>query len=314
MSEPAAATRDIVTSTATAGRPLVSAIMPVYNGERFIAAALASALGQTYAPLEIIVLDDGSTDGSAAIVDAFAAAHPGRIRYVAQANQGLCAARNAAIAQATGRYLALLDCDDLWCPTHIERAVAALEADAEVVLVHADVRFVDPDDRVLQDFTGDDGWETARQDPFTALLLRYRHIACPTAVFRADVARRIGGFDLAYSHLGCEDRDMWLRLSLHGTVRHLAYHAADYRVHDGGMSRNGERMLQARRLLVEKMRAFPQGERLHRRARAAVSLSEAEQAVGRPERGRRMRAYLRAIRLSPGDARGWRGLARELAS
>ena len=301
-------------TVAGAALPLVSVIMPVYNGAAFIGEALHSALAQTWQRIEIIVIDDGSTDASAEIVADIACAHPSRIRYVHQPNSGLCAARNAAIAHATGAYLALLDCDDIWQATHLALAVASLEADPGTVLVHADVRFVDHEGHVIQDFTNDRGWEDGPNEPFAALLLRRRHIACPTAVFRADAAARVGGFDMVYSYLGCEDRDLWLRLSLQGTVRHLAYHAADYRVHGNGMSRNLDRMLQARRLLVERMRAYPEGERLHRRASAAVSLSEAEGADGAGQRGRRMRSYVRAICLSPGDARGWRGLAREIVS
>jgi len=89
---------------------LVSVIVPVRNGERFLAAALESAYAQDYPRLEVVVVDDGSTDGSAAVARSFPA------RCVFQANRGVAAARNAGIAEARGDYLAFLDQDDLWMP------------------------------------------------------------------------------------------------------------------------------------------------------------------------------------------------------
>ena len=101
----------------------ISVIIPVFNGAAYVREAIESALAQTYQPFEVIVLDDGSTDGSAEIVRSLPVA------YVHQANAGLAAARNAAISHARGNYIALLDCDDIWLPTKLERQLAALEAD-----------------------------------------------------------------------------------------------------------------------------------------------------------------------------------------
>ncbi|MFC3549821.1 glycosyltransferase family 2 protein [Lysobacter cavernae] len=294
--------------------PVVSAITPVYNGERYLEAALRSALAQSFSGLEIIVLNDGSSDRSGEIARDYAATYPQTVRYFEQANAGLCAARNAAMVEARGRYLALLDCDDLWMPQHLSQAVAALEADPGTVLVHADVRFVDEHDTVTALFLDRGRWSRWADDPFRAILLRHEHVACPTAVFRRDMAEALGGFDLRYSYLGCEDRDLWLRLCLRGRVRHLSYHGADYRVHGGGMSRNRERMLRARQLLVERMRDFPEGRRLHSAAQAALALSEAEECSPEREYQRMWQAYLQAVHLNPRDTRGWRGLLRASAA
>ncbi|QOY61990.1 glycosyltransferase family 2 protein [Lysobacter sp. H21R4] len=290
--------------------PLVSVIMPVYNGERFFEAALLSALEQDFDDFEIVVLDDGSTDRSTAIGRSYAADHPRRVRYFRQANGGFCSARNAAIAHARGRYLALLDADDLWMRHHLANAVAALESTAGTALVHADVRFIDEHGAVLADYRDPDRWAKWGHDPFTAILLRYEHVACTTAVFPRDLALQLGGFDVRYTGLGCEDRDMWLRLSLQGRVTHLSYHAADYRVHSGGVSRHSDRMVKARRLLVDRMLEFPQGRRLRRPALSAVALSEAEEADCGPIR--QVGAYARAIWLRPIDPRAWRGVMRAL--
>ncbi len=293
---------------------IASVIMPVFNGERFLEAALCSALAQDCDDFEIVIMDDGSTDRSTTIARDYAAAHLRKIRYFRQENGGFCQARNAAIARARGRYLALLDCDDLWMPHHLARAVAALESTPDAVLVHADVRFIDEAGSVLSEFLDPRRWSHWKRDPFRAILLRYEHVACATTVFPRVLAIELGGFDLRYSGLGCEDRDLWLRLALRGRVVHLSHHGADYRVHGGGVSRRRERMLQGRRLLVERMTEFPEGRRLHAAALAALALSEADECVPGRERGRMLRAYGAAIRHKPSDLRGWRGLARTLIS
>ena len=92
-------------------QPLVSVIVPVYNGERFLSATLKSILDQDYRPLEVLVIDDGSTDGTAAVAQSFA-----EIRYVYQSNHGVAVARNTGLEAARGEYIAFLDADDLWAP------------------------------------------------------------------------------------------------------------------------------------------------------------------------------------------------------
>ena len=107
-----------------AQKPTVSVIVPVFNGEQFLGEALASAWAQSLAPLEVIVVDDGSTDGSAAIASRM------NVRYISQANSGVSSARNAGLRVAQGQFVAFLDADDTWLPTKLERQVAAL-LDAE---------------------------------------------------------------------------------------------------------------------------------------------------------------------------------------
>src|SRR5437867_1216291 len=104
--------------------PRISVIMPVYNGEAFIAEAIRSVIAQTYACWELIVVDDGSIDNTRQVVSGFT---DQRIAYISQENQGLAAARNTGIQHSKGEYLAFLDHDDLWAPTFLERCVSALQ-------------------------------------------------------------------------------------------------------------------------------------------------------------------------------------------
>jgi glycosyltransferase involved in cell wall biosynthesis len=114
--------------------PLVSCIVPVFNGERYLAEALDSVLGQTYRALEVIVVDDGSTDGTPAVVRTFGA----RVRCVTQPNAGLAAARNRGLAAATAELVAFLDADDLWLPEKIACQMERFRArpELEVSLTH----------------------------------------------------------------------------------------------------------------------------------------------------------------------------------
>ena len=103
--------------------PLVSVIIPVYNGAAFLATAVASVLAQTYQPLEIIVIDDGSTDESAQVARQFG----DQVRYLHQSNQGPAAARNRGVALATGDLIAFLDHDDCWLPDKLQQQVRYLQ-------------------------------------------------------------------------------------------------------------------------------------------------------------------------------------------
>jgi glycosyltransferase involved in cell wall biosynthesis len=123
-------------------RPLVSTIVPVYNGERYLRDALESVLGQRYRPIEVIVVDDGSTDGSAAVLRTYGE----RIRYHYQPNRGSGAARNTGVDLATGAYFAFLDADDLWSDDKLERQMDAFDADGSLDIVFGHVeQFISPD-------------------------------------------------------------------------------------------------------------------------------------------------------------------------
>ena len=120
---------------------VVSIIIPVYNGERYLQKAIDSALAQTLHDLEIICVDDGSTDGSAAILDGYAAKDP-RVKVIHRRNEGVSAARNAGIDVADGRYIYFLDADDELEPETCERLAAKADAgECDVVQCgHCEIR------------------------------------------------------------------------------------------------------------------------------------------------------------------------------
>lgn len=115
---------------------LVSVIIPVYNGERYLAETIDSALAQTYRPIEVIVVDDGSTDGSADVAKRFVPS----VQYCRQPNSGAGAARNQGVELAQGEFFAFLDADDLWVKDKLTRQMAAFEANPDVDIVFAHVK------------------------------------------------------------------------------------------------------------------------------------------------------------------------------
>jgi glycosyltransferase involved in cell wall biosynthesis len=287
--------------------PLVSAIVPAYNAEQFLARALDSALAQTLQASEIVVTNDGSTDGTGALADSYATRYPDRVRVVHQSNGGLVAARNAAIAAARGQYFALLDADDLWLPHHLEESVKVLGEDDALGLVHANIEFMDIEARPLS--VPRRTWPEDT-DAFLDILLRRRDVSCPTVVFRRSVVDRIGLFDPAFNRLGCEDRDMWLRVARVSGLRYLDSVHARYRIGHASMSRNLEKMQRARMILVDKHTATGPGRPWRRQAVAALHRMAGDELAETGRRTRAMGAYLRAIARDPAAEATWRAVAR----
>lgn len=141
----------------------VSVVIPAYNRAATLGRAIESALGQTLAPREVIVVDDGSADGTAEVAESYSARDP-RVRTIRQANGGAGAARNTGIARATGAWIALLDSDDAWASDKLGHAAAVVAATPEIDLVHSNVAFIDPDGSTHS-------WDRRTQEEMTDPLL-----------------------------------------------------------------------------------------------------------------------------------------------
>jgi glycosyltransferase involved in cell wall biosynthesis len=201
----------------------VSVIVPCFNGARFLREAIDSALAQTYADVEVVVADDGSTDESVAIV----ASYGDRVRGLRQRNAGPSAARNLALGAATGEYVALLDADDRYHPHKLERQVDLLRRRPEVGAVYCGWRLVDANGRELPER----GWPQGEGDLLDRLVLG--NLFHPVSVvLRRRIVDVAGGFDER-----CpvnEDWDLFLRASRHGALWARVDGAlCDYRIHPG---------------------------------------------------------------------------------
>jgi glycosyltransferase involved in cell wall biosynthesis len=215
---------------------LVSVVIPAYNAERFLAEAVASVKAQSYRPIEIVIVDDGSRDGTATLIGRLAADSDADlpIRGLAQANAGPSAARNAGIAAAQGEYLAFLDADDRLHPQKIAEQVKHLKQDPGIGMVTAGWRIVTETGRA----TKRTGGAPEGLLEFETLLFR-NEIGTPSAVLvRTGLLRALGGFprDLRY----CEDLELWLRIALHpqGKIWNIGHPLFDRREREGQATRN----------------------------------------------------------------------------
>jgi teichuronic acid biosynthesis glycosyltransferase TuaG len=195
---------------------LVSIIMPAYNAEKYIAASIESVLAQTFSDWELIVVDDGSTDSTATVVQEFATSDP-RVRYIFQENGRLGKARNTGISNSTGRLIAFLDSDDLWLPTKLEVQTRAMaENNADVVYSKSYVfcdENIDDETQTLPSSAG----KFSGPDFFDSLI-RYPQIPVLTVLLKRSALDRVGLFEEGKAYHGCEDYDLWLRLARAGLV------------------------------------------------------------------------------------------------
>ena len=183
----------------------VSVIIPTHNRRDLLRAAIDSVLAQTYPEIEIIVVDDGSTDDTTEAM----AQYIGRIVYLRQSNQGVAATRNAGIRAATGEYLTFLDDDDLMLPTKIERQVQLLAARPEAGLVHCRFYHVDRDGNVL------DKVGVLPQGQVLKPLLCGNFMWAGAPLVRRQCLDQVGMFD-EHIPATCADWDMWLRIAQAG--------------------------------------------------------------------------------------------------
>ncbi len=181
-------------------RPEFSVVIPAYNSAEFINDTIETALDQTYAPLEVIVVDDGSRDDTAAVVRQ---RFGDRVRVIQQENAGPNAARNYGIREAAGDWIALLDADDLWLPEKLDRQATCV-ADG-VGIVHCFNRNDLPIHK-----------PNARQDVTFEVLWNRNFIGTSTTILSKAAWESVGGFDEDRNLIGAEDYNMWLRVAAAG--------------------------------------------------------------------------------------------------
>jgi glycosyltransferase involved in cell wall biosynthesis len=207
--------------------PLVSVVIPTHNHAHYLGEAIASALSQLDVRPEIIVVDDGSTDNPAAVVDAYPS-----VRFLRQPNSGLAAARNTGWQHATGTFVVFLDADDRLLPNALRTNLQTFSTCPDCGFVYAGYAFIDDAGRLLR--RAHIAEITA--DPY-ATFLRGNVIGMhATVMYRRDVLEESGGFDPSLR--ACEDYDLYLRISRTHPVAFSTETVAEYRLHGTNMSRN----------------------------------------------------------------------------
>jgi GT2 family glycosyltransferase len=188
--------------------PAISVAMSVYDGERFLALAVESILAQTFADFELLILNDGSKDGSKAIIDSYAAKDP-RIRAIHRENRGLVASLNQLLDEAKAPLVARMDCDDICLPTRFEQQIAFMAEHPDYGVVGTWSADIDEDGEPYGlgglDHPTDHSAFLNSIDSSGPLLCH------PSVMMRRDLVRSVGGYHAAFKH--CEDYDLWLRLA-----------------------------------------------------------------------------------------------------
>jgi len=209
--------------------PVISVIMPVRNGAEWLPEAVASVRSQDFGDFELLIVDDGSDDGTAPMLSAFAAVDP-RIRVLHQAPQGIVAALNNAIAAARAPYLARLDADDRAKPDRLGKQLAFMEAHKEIGLLGSHAEEIDAAGKIIGRLAPPtDGARLAQ------VLSRTNPFIHSSVMMRTALVRRAGGYRAAFK--AAEDYDLWLRMAEAGGVANLADRLIQYRRHGSNLSR-----------------------------------------------------------------------------
>ncbi len=231
--------------------PAVSVIMPAFNVAQYLHDAAESALRQTFADLELIIVDDGSTDGTGEIAEEIRLRDPRRVRVLTQPNAGLPGARNSAMRVATGEYFALLDSDDLWEPDFLASQMAIFQDSSGVDLVTGNALFLGSrlDGRLVRPCPD------LRPDITLERIIADEEAVFVMTVFRRRVYDTIGGFDASLRTN--EDYDYWLRAAAAGfRFARNPLPLARYRRRDDSLSASEVRMIAGILKVYDKARSY----------------------------------------------------------
>ena len=283
----------------------VSVVLPTFNGERYIAEAINSALAQTVPPHEIIAIDDGSTDRTEAIVRSFGA----KVRYIRQTNKGVAGAYNTGIAAATGTHIAFLEHDDVWLPEKNALQLAAFAESDSIGMIFSPVVLVE--DGISSKRNHIDPQFEGGEYSFADFFARNRVLNCSSVMLKRAVLEEVGGFreDLQLAF----DYDLWLRIAAESRVVSLDAPLAKYRLHSGNLSRDDNELMAAEgslKTMLHWVNNVCASERVGRSAvKERVAALHRRVAWAYAQIGRRNDEQLHlweAVKMQPSSLSGWR--------
>lgn len=279
--------------------PLVSVVIPAWNAEPTLRETLDSVARQTYRNLEILIVDDGSTDRTAQVAADFCADEP-RARLIRNQNGGVASARNAGIEQASGKWIAPIDADDLWHPAKIEKQVAAALAASEPPgFVYCWSRVIDDEGTVI----GSGPQWTFNGRAFEQIAYRNPVQNGSSLLMSAAAARAVGGYDSTLrdsASQGCEDVMIQLRIARQYPVAAVPEFLVGYRVRADSMSGDDAQMLRSWRMVYDRINSeAPLPRTLMRWYEADISRTLADQSALKGRYLRALRHFVRAVWLDP---------------
>jgi glycosyltransferase involved in cell wall biosynthesis len=275
--------------------PIVSVVIPAYNAQRYLLDALRSVNSQTHSSLEIVVVDDGSTDDTAALLETFAREEP-RLVVLRQENAGVAAALNAGIGHARGAYIAHMDADDIMVPDRISRQLACLQAQPQLGFCASGITFIDSEGR------GRGGYvPPVRSIEDLDFMIRRRRsfsFTHPTVMYRRAALEAVAPYDSRFEP--CEDLDLWLRMidAGHPGIA-LPEKLLRYRLHPSSISgQNMLRQIRMRNLLFRNFYArragLPEEDEAQMRAPVGVFAGLFQEWRDRADAARASGRYRRA--------------------
>jgi glycosyltransferase involved in cell wall biosynthesis len=285
---------------------LVSVVIATFNMGRYLPQAVQSVLSQTYTHVEILIIDDGSTDDTAQIVRRWD--QDERVRVYRQPNAGQAQARNRGVALSKGRYVAFLDADDEWLPHKLSRQMP-LFANPQVGVVYSEYECMDGEGRALPKPP-----TRMYRGRVTAALLIDNFVSFQTAVVPRECLERHGAFDESV-RMG-DDYDLWLRLSAHYEFDFIPQPTARYRVWSGQMSKNYRRRYESAICTMQRFLEHNPGLVTGAQIRAAWAHTYTGRGNNTLWQERRraaaMHDYLRALSFRPHYWPAWRAILRGL--
>ena len=206
--------------------PQISVLMAAYNSERFLEPAVRSVLGQTFTDFEYVIVDDGSTDRTGAMLDAFAAEDP-RVKVLHRPNSGIPKSVNAGLAVCRAPFIARFDADDVMLPHRLARQLRFMQEHPQVVAAGSAVEMIDEKDRFIHRL------EPPCDDAGVQDKLEHGHcsICQPACILRAEAVRQLGGYDEYFAM--AQDRDLFLRLGEVGRLANMPDVLTRYRRYRG---------------------------------------------------------------------------------
>lgn len=285
--------------------PRVSVITPTYNRAKFLGLAIESVLGQTYPSLEHIVIDDGSTDDTGAVIDRYKA--DARLRFARQSNSGQAVARNVGLRMARGEFICFLDSDNLWKLDKLERQVRLLDENPRVDIVYGDLDTIDEEGTIdasakqMKRYSG----------RITKHLLIDNFVSFNTAMVRRRCFDEMGG--LNESVRAGDDYDLWLRFSAKYEFLYVPQNFAQYRVMRDQISSDKEKRFASNKATIERFLASNPGiiseeQQRYVWSRYYVRRGRQRASVGRLKDG--LSDVITALKLKPTSKNSWRALLR----
>lgn len=235
------------------GFPLVSIVVPAYNHEDYVAECLESVFAQDYPNIELIVINDGSTDSTGARIEEFSSSRGERFRYVSKPNEGLIKTLNLGITLASGKYFCEIASDDVLLPCSVRKRVSYMEENRSLDAAFADAYIMRGREKTDERLLGSKkkGFRSS-EHTIRDFIERKARIFFPTGIFRLEFLRRLGGFDEDFRF--CEDTYARYKLILNANIGYMDEPVMYYRLHGSNVSRsNPMRVMPEKILALEKL-------------------------------------------------------------